>query len=117
MAQKKQNNDWKERLNIVYSTNPDFHYETEQEEEPTTLPPAQQRLRIQLDRRNRNGKTVTLITGFIGTSDDLKALAKLLKNKCGIGGSAKDDGIILQGDFREKAGEILRKEGYGVNFR
>ena len=114
MAQKEQNNDWKERLNIVYSTNPDFHYETEREEEPTTLPPAQQRLRIQLDRRNRNGKTVTLITGFIGTSDDLKALAKLLKNKCGIGGSAKDDGIILQGDFREKAGEILRKEGYGV---
>lgn len=112
MASNNRNNDWKDRLNVVYSTNPDYQYEVEQAEEPDTLPPAQQRLRVQLDRRNRGGKTVTLVTGFIGTSDDLKELGKLLKNKCGAGGSAKDGEIIVQGDFRQKVAEILLQVGY-----
>ena len=83
------NNDWKERLNIVYSTNPDFDYQTDDAEEQETLPAEKQSLRIELDKRHRNGKTATLITGFIGSDDDLKELAKLLKTKCGVGGSAR----------------------------
>jgi translation initiation factor 1 len=106
------NNDWKERLNIVYSTNPDYRYEKEYSEEPDTLPKEKQLLRIQLDKRNRGGKQVTLITGFVGQEDDLQALGKLLKTKCGVGGSAKENEIIIQGDFRDKALEILQKEGY-----
>ena len=81
------NTDWKDRLNVVYSTNPNFKYETSEEPEATTLPPQQQKLRVSLDRKNRGGKTVTLITGFIGTEDDLKALGKLLKGSCGVGRS------------------------------
>lgn len=106
------NNDWKERLNVVYSTNPNYSYETNEEEEEATLPPAQQRLRVQLDRKNRGGKVVTLVTGFVGTEDDLKELGKLLKSKCGVGGSAKDGEIIVQGDFKQKVLELLKKEGY-----
>lgn len=106
------NNDWKERLNIVYSTNPDFTYETTQEEEAETLPPTQQRLRVQLDRKNRGGKVVTLVTGFVGNENDLKDLGKLLKSKCGVGGSAKEGEIIVQGDFKQKVFELLKKEGY-----
>ena len=105
-------NDWKERLNVVYSTNPDFQYETEENIEEPTLPPAQQRLRVQLDRKNRGGKVVTLITGFTGTEDDLKELGRMLKSKCGVGGSAKDGEIIVQGDFKQKIIELLKKEGY-----
>ena len=103
-------NDWKERLNIVYSTNPDYHYETEEENEGATLPPQQQRLRVQLDRKNRGGKVVTLITGFVGNDDDLKELGKLLKTKCGVGGSAKDSEIIVQGDFKQKISNYCRKQ-------
>lgn len=106
------NNDWKERLNVVYSTNPDYKYETSEEEEEVTLPSAQQRLRVQLDRKNRGGKVVTLVTGFVGTENDLKELGKLLKSKCGVGGSAKDGEIIVQGDFKQKVLELLKKEGY-----
>lgn len=105
-------NDWKERLNVVYSTNPDFQYETEENIEEPTLPAAQQRLRVQLDRKNRGGKVVTLITGFTGTEEDLKELGRMLKNKCGVGGSAKDGEIIIQGDFKQKVIELLKKEGY-----
>lgn len=112
MAKNTKSNDWKDRLNVVYSTNPDFRYETEEEEETTTLPPAQQKLRVQLDRKNRGGKVVTLVTGFVGTEDDLKELGKLLKSKCGVGGSAKDGEIIVQGDFKQKVLELLKKEGY-----
>ena len=105
-------NDWKERLNVVYSTNPNFSYDTEEDEEQATSPKAKQLLRISLDKRNRGGKAVTLVTGFIGTTDDLTALGKLLKVKCGVGGSAKDHEIIVQGDVRNKVLEILQKEGY-----
>jgi translation initiation factor 1 len=104
--------DWKDRLNVVYSTNPDFKYETENEEEQDTLPKEKQQLRISLDKRNRKGKAVTLITGFIGSGEDLEALGKFLKVKCGVGGSAKDGEIIIQGDFRKKILELLQKEGY-----
>ncbi|MDR2764664.1 MAG: translation initiation factor [Tannerella sp.] len=105
-------NDWKERLGVTYSTNPDFAYQTEAEENKTTLPKEKQRLRIMLDKRNRGGKTVTLITGFRGTNDELTVLGKMLKVKCGVGGSTKDGDIILQGDFRQKALELLEKDGY-----
>ena len=106
------NSDWKDRLNVVYSTNPDYNYEMDDDEEQVTLEPSQQNLRVQLDRKNRGGKVVTLITGFVGTENDLKDLGKLLKTKCGVGGSAKDGEIIVQGDFKQKIVELLKKEGY-----
>ena len=106
------NTDWKDRLNVVYSTNPNFKYETSEEPEATTLPPQQQKLRVSLDRKNRGGKTVTLITGFIGTEDDLKALGKLLKGSCGVGGTAKDGEIIIQGDFKQRILDLLKAKGY-----
>lgn len=105
-------NDWKDRLAVVYSTNPDFSYDTGEVEEEETLPANKQNLRIKLDKRHRNGKAVTLVTGFVGTSADLKALAKRLKSACGVGGSDKDGEILIQGDHREKVLAILVKEGY-----
>ncbi len=105
-------NDWKDRLNVVYSTNKDFKYETEGEDEQDTIAKEKQQLRISLDKRNRKGKAVTLITGFVGTTEDMEELGKLLKIKCGVGGSAKDGEIIVQGDFRTKILELLQKEGY-----
>lgn len=108
----KKNNDWKDRLNIVYSTNPDYNYQSGEEDEQETIAKEKQLLRVSLDKRNRKGKAVTLITGFVGTTDDLETLGKLLKVKCGVGGSAKDGEIIVQGDLRNKVLEILLKEGY-----
>ena len=105
-------NDWKDRLNVVYSTNPNFQYETNDAAESETSPKEKQALRISLDKRNRGGKKVTLIAGFIGKDEDLQDLGKWLKVKCGVGGSAKDGEIIIQGDFRKKICEILLKEGY-----
>jgi translation initiation factor 1 len=107
-------NDWKERLGTVYSTNPNFQYETDADGDTETLPPGKQDLRVQLDKKQRNGKKATLITGFVGKDDDLKALAKILKTKCGVGGSAKDGEILIQGDFCNKVIEILKTENYKV---
>ncbi len=104
----------KERLNVVYSTNPDFRYEYDSEEEVVTLPNAQQKLYVSIDRKQRAGKEVTLIEGFVGSEEDLKELGKLLKNKCGVGGSVKDGEILIQGNFRDKILDLLTKEGYGV---
>lgn len=97
---------------IVYSTNPDFQYQFNQEDELETLPENQQDLRVWIDRKHRAGKQVTLITGFVGSANDLETLGKLLKTKCGTGGSAKDGEIIIQGDVRDKVMDILTKAGY-----
>ena len=102
-------NDKKERINVVYSTNPNYQYEYNQEEEQETLAPEKQNLRVTLDSKQRKGKTVTLVQGFVGTEEDL---AKLLKNKCGVGGSVKDGEIIIQGEVKEKVLTILRDNKY-----
>ena len=105
-------NDWKARLGMVYSTNPDFQSQPDEEPEAETLPPAQQDLRVWLDRKHRAGKVATLIKGFVGREEDLQILAKLLKTKCGVGGSAKEGEILIQGDHRDRVVELLLKEGY-----
>ncbi len=102
----------KNRTGVVYSTNPDFTYQDNEPGETPTLPPQQQQLRVQLDKKQRGGKQVTLVTGFVGTEADLQALGKLLKTKCGVGGSAKDGEVVVQGDFRDKVLEVLLKAGY-----
>ena len=107
-------NDWKKRLGVVYSTNPDFEYHEDAEGEVETPAPSAQRLIVSIDRRNRGGKQVTLVTGFIGSDEDLAALGRTLKVKCGVGGSAKNGEITIQGDFRDKVTEILRSIGYNA---
>lgn len=107
------NNDWKDRLNVVYSTNPDFNYVTnEKEKETETIDKKQQKLRVSIEKKGRGGKTVTVITGFIGQENDLKELGKLLKTKCGVGGSTKDREILIQGEFKQRIIELLKAEGY-----
>ncbi|MFI3315508.1 MAG: translation initiation factor [Rikenellaceae bacterium] len=105
-------NDWKSRLGVVFSTSSDFEYTTDQPTEVETLPAAKQNLRIALDKRNRKGKKVTLIADFKGSEESLKELCKMLKGKLGVGGSAKDGEIIIQGDFRQKTLDILKAAGY-----
>lgn len=110
----KKKNTFNDFSGIMFSTDPDFVYEDHSAATQETLPNAQQDLRVMLDRKNRGGKTVTLITGFVGADADLEKLTKTLKTKCGVGGSAKDGEIILQGDFKEKAFLFLQKEGCKV---
>ena len=94
-------NDWKDRLNIVYSTNPDFRYETETEEEAETPEKRAQKLRVKIEKKGRGGR-----------EDDLKELGRMLKTKCGVGGSVKEGEILIQGEFRERIIELLKADGY-----
>jgi translation initiation factor 1 len=105
-------NDWKKRDGVVYSTSSDFEYNYQQNEEAQTLPPQQQNLKVALDKSGRAGKQVTLVSGFVGSAADLDTLTKTIKTKCGVGGSAKDGEILIQGDVRDKVVQILQKEGY-----
>ncbi len=105
-------NDWKKRLGVVFSTNPDFRYEEETVEESETLEPSKQNLIVSIDRKGRGGKQVTLVTGFAGTADDLAELGRKLKVKCGVGGTAKDGEITIQGDFRDRVVTLLKDMGY-----
>ena len=104
--------DRKKRIGVVYSTNPDYEYSDDSQEEADTLPKNQQKLRLNMERAGRGGKTVTLVKGFIGSDEDITSLCKLLKQKCGVGGSVKDGEMIIQGDHRQRLVEILKKEGY-----
>ena len=110
----KQSNDWKDRLGVMYSTNPDFKYETDEEPEQELLPPQQQKLRLRIEKNGRGGKTVTIISGFIGPQADMDSLARTLKTFCGCGGSAKDGEIIIQGEHADKVEQLLVAEGYNI---
>lgn len=106
-------NDWKSRLGVVFSTNPDFGYKNEEEEvNEEILPNDRQKLIVSIDKRNRGGKQVTVVTGYKGSAHSLEELGKTLKTKCGTGGSAKDGEIIIQGDFRSKIVTALENMGY-----
>ena len=105
------------REGVVYSTNSDYEYQYEEGFEEETLAPSEQNLRVSLDKKSRGGKQVTLVDGFVGAEEDLKALGKMLKSKCGVGGSAKDGEILVQGDLREKVLQILKNEGYRARKR
>ena len=111
MAKKKLNS-LEDLGGFVFSTNDDFELENETVED--TLVPKEQHLEAHFSNKGRGGKVVTVVKGFVGTEDDLKALGKLLKVKCGVGGSAKDGEIIIQGNYRDKIVKILEKEGYNV---
>ncbi len=105
-------NDWKKRLGVVFSTATDYDYQTDAEEEVKTLEAKEQKLRVRIEKNGRGGKTVTIISGFIGSETDLKELGKALKSKCGVGGSAKGGEVLVQGDFKQRVIEILRAMGY-----
>lgn len=106
-------NDWKKRLGVVYSTNPEFRYEEAAEDDgPDTPEPSAQKLTVSIDRRRRAGKQVTLVSGFIGKESDLEELGRKLKVMCGVGGTAKDGEITIQGDQRDKVTAILNQMGY-----
>ena len=104
--------DKKGRSGVVYSTNPDFEYTYQEGDDPEELPANQQKLRVLIDRKQRKGKEVTLVTGFVGPESPLQELGKYLKTKCGVGGSVKDGEIILQGDHRERVVALLMEKGY-----
>lgn len=100
---------------IMYSTDSNYNFiEENQSGEMDTLPPQQQDLRVSLDRKQRGGKSVTLITGFVGSDSDLDSLGKMLKQRCGVGGSVKDGIVLIQGDFRKRVMELLLADGYKV---
>jgi translation initiation factor 1 len=101
----------KDKDGLVYSTDPKFEYR-EEKEEAASLPPQQQKLRVMIDRKQRGGKEVTLVTGFVGPEEDLAELGKFLKTKCGVGGSAKDGEIIVQGNQRDKVVQLLIEKGF-----
>jgi translation initiation factor 1 len=103
--------DWKDRLGVVFSTNPNFEYETSADEQATTLEPSKQNLKIWLDRL-KGGRVATVVRGYVGSDDDLAALGKELKKSCGVGGTTKDGEIIIQGDHRDRVLELLTKAGY-----
>lgn len=105
-------NDWKNRLGVVFSTAADYDYQTDAEEEVKTLEAKEQKLRVRIEKNGRGGKTVTIVSGFIGCETALKELGKALKSKCGVGGSAKDGEVLVQGDFKQRVIEILRAMGY-----
>lgn len=104
----------KNPIGVVYSTNPDYEYLYDDQPEAETLEPGKQRLRVSIERNHRGGKTATLVRGFVGTDDDLQALAKMLKTRCGVGGSAKDGEIIIQGELADKVRQLLASAGYNV---
>lgn len=104
----------KKKKNVVYSTNPDFNYEFDEREEKELLFPSAQELKVRFEKKHRAGKKVTVITGFVGPDSDLKELAKMLKSKCAVGGSAKDNEILIQGDLKEKVKGVLVSAGYRV---
>jgi translation initiation factor 1 len=99
---------------VVYSTNPDYQYQEYQQQEEEAIPSHQQRLRVQLDKKARGGKKVTLVTGFMGPEEDLKSLGKQLKSSCGVGGSAKSGEILIQGDFVDRVVNLLTEAGYNA---
>lgn len=102
----------KHAIGVVYSTNPDFQYQYDDQPQVQTLAPQQQKLRVRVERNHRGGKVVTLVTGFVGSDSDLQELGKKLKTACGVGGSAKDGEIIIQGELKEKVVDTLLKQGY-----
>ena len=104
--------DWKERLGMVYSTNPDFAYNYDEEQEEDTLAPEKQVLRVWRDTKGRGGKVATIVRGFVGKSEDLEELGRTLKRGCGVGGSVKDGEIIIQGDHRDRVTALLLQKGY-----
>ena len=106
------NNDWKDRLGIVFSTNLDFEYEMDGLIEEETLPKQQQKLRVRIEKQGRGGKVVTVVDGFVGCTDDLKDLGRMLKTKCGVGGSVKAGVVVIQGSLRDRVVALLKSEGY-----
>lgn len=105
-------NDWKDRLGVVFSTNANYEYDTDSTEEVETLPKNQQHLRVRMEKNGRGGKTVTIVKGFVGTEEDMKSMAKMLKTRCGVGGSMKDGEVIIQGDLKDKIVGLLKSDGY-----